>query len=153
MLDERCYTAWCGLCYENRRGRQYHKGHRWASLLRPKEGHSMATYVQRVTGAPGSAASGDPVLLAGGLLESAPALMEYLTLTAWDDAKPRKTATLLLFVEEGQWKGCLNDRDAGRSLWVTGGSVEGVVATLEARLASGGGEWRRSYGKGPPKKG
>lgn len=72
-----------------------------------------------------------------------PALWEYLTLEAWEDGRPRETSTLLLMVEEGLWKACLNDRAQDRSLWVSGHSIDACVASLDDRLTSDSGEWRR----------
>jgi hypothetical protein len=71
-----------------------------------------------------------------------PALAEYLEVDAWEDGRPRQTSTLLLFLEDGVVKACLNDRDADRALWVSGGSVAGVLESLEAALSGGTGEWR-----------
>jgi hypothetical protein len=39
---------------------------------------------------------------------------------------------------------CLSDRDTGRLAWASGGTVFGAVSTLEAALASGNVEWRKS---------
>ena len=71
-----------------------------------------------------------------------PALAEYLEVDSWDDGKTRLTSTLLVFVEDGSVKGCLNDREADRALWVTAGSIQGVIEALEAALAAGTGDWR-----------
>lgn len=72
-----------------------------------------------------------------------PALQEYLTETKYPDGGERKTSTLMLFVDAGEWKGCLRDRDTSRTLWVTAGSLPELLTTLEATLASGGGDWRQ----------
>ncbi len=77
---------------------------------------------------------------------SYPALHEYLTLDHWDDGTPRRTSTLLTFCEEGQWKACLNDREAERSAWVSAEVFEDVLLALDRRLADGTVEWRRSTG-------
>jgi len=73
-----------------------------------------------------------------------PALWEYLTLEAFDDGTKRQTATVCLFVEDGFVKIALQDRQEGRSLWVSSPSPEGGFDALEAHLAQGTGEWRRS---------
>jgi hypothetical protein len=71
-----------------------------------------------------------------------PALSEYLETDEWENGDARSTSTLLLFCDGGGFKACLNDRDANRSLWVTGVSFLDVLEALEGLLASGGGEWR-----------
>lgn len=76
--------------------------------------------------------------------KSFPALFEYLTSDAWEDGKPRQRATLLLLIEDGSLKGCLNDRALERSLWATGASVGGVLLALERAVQSDSAEWRRS---------
>jgi len=76
-----------------------------------------------------------------------PALTEYLVATAWEDGEERTPATLLLLTEVGLWKGCLHDRDEGRSLWRSGRTEEAVLTALESALASGEADWRRDSGK------
>jgi len=74
-----------------------------------------------------------------------PALAEWLETDLWPDGSARKTSTLLVFVEGGAVKGCLNDRDGCQSLWASSGSIQGLLEALEGALASGEGEWRESY--------
>ena len=81
-------------------------------------------------------------VVGGTFAEEYPLLSEYLVDPAWEDGKERETATLLLLVDAGQLKGCLNDRALGRSCWVTGGSVEAVLASLELGLLEGDLPWR-----------
>jgi len=76
-----------------------------------------------------------------------PALWEYLTLHRWEDGRDRRTSTLLLFVDQGSVKVCLNDRDAEASLWVAGRGLEEVLEALETTLRSGSGEWRPNIQK------
>lgn len=75
------------------------------------------------------------------------ALYEYLTCAEWEDGSLRESSTLLCFVEDGRWKVCLNDRAASRSCWASGDSLLGALASLDAALASGAPEWRRSEGR------
>lgn len=84
-----------------------------------------------------------------------PALNEYLTLTSYPDGGQRQTATVLLFCEDGVWKGCLRDRDTSRSLWVTSGSPSEVLDDLEATLKTDTAEWRKDkpFHSGPKKGG
>lgn len=83
------------------------------------------------------------------------ALTEYLTAATWEDGTARMPSTLLIFAEDGYYKGCLNDRDASRSLWVAGASIPDVLEALEGHLRAGTGEWRSSgqfKGKKPHKR-
>lgn len=73
-----------------------------------------------------------------------PALVEYMAAVAYPDGSARRTATLMLLVDPDGLKGCLNDRQEGRSLWVTSDTVEGVFAALEAGLTSPRPNWRKS---------
>jgi hypothetical protein len=50
--------------------------------------------------------------------------------------------TLLLFVEAGRLKGCLNDRDMARSVFVSAESLEGLLDAMETGLADETLEWR-----------
>jgi len=77
-----------------------------------------------------------------------PALTEWLSADTYPEGGARETSTLLFFVEGGQWKGCLNDRDQKRGLWSSGASLDDVLEAIEACLQSGGGEWRQSGPRG-----
>jgi len=78
----------------------------------------------------------------GPVVRQFPAILEFLTATAWAPGEPRKPGTLTLFTDEGCWKGSLNDKDAERSAFVTGDSPEGVLASLERGLADDTLSWR-----------
>lgn len=71
-----------------------------------------------------------------------PRLVEYLEEVKWDDGSKRETSTLMLLVEDGWLKACLNDRAMGCSLWVTADTVEAALDALEGHLERGDGEWR-----------
>lgn len=73
-----------------------------------------------------------------------PALLEYLVEDRWEDGSARERATLLLFVEDGWWKACLNDRASQRALWASASTLQGVLGTLEECLQQGTGEWRKN---------
>jgi len=79
------------------------------------------------------------------------ALHEYLTMTAWEDGSERVTSTISLFVDQGQWKARLNDRDGGQVAFV---SAEGFIALLEAletALRDGTLDWREDRFSAKPK--
>lgn len=73
-----------------------------------------------------------------------PALSEWLSAQQYPDGAARETSTLLVFIEGGTYKGCVNDRDNARGLWAACGSFEGLLETLEGHLQAGTGEWRQS---------
>ena len=71
-----------------------------------------------------------------------PQLIEYLNAAAWDDGSPRETSTLMLLIEDGWLKVCLNDRAVGRSLWQSADTLMDALDALEDHLVAGTGEWR-----------
>jgi hypothetical protein len=64
-------------------------------------------------------------------------------LTAWEDGGPRKPGTVLLFAEEGRWKCCLLDKDAGTIAFLTAGTHAELLKTVEKQLEAGTVEWRK----------
>jgi hypothetical protein len=76
-------------------------------------------------------------------MKAFPTLHAYLADTTWETGEERETATLTLFVEEGVFKACLNDRASGRSAWVSGHAFQALLKTLEAGLATDEIVWRR----------
>jgi hypothetical protein len=79
-----------------------------------------------------------------GLLSDAPTLWEFLSVTAVD-GKSRQTSTLSLWVSDGAVTLCLNERDAGLSLYAGGDTLEGAIRCLEGKLNSDAPEWRKGY--------
>lgn len=71
-----------------------------------------------------------------------PLLFEYLTSTVWGDGSSRESSTLTLFVEEGRWKCCLNDRARQRSAFIAGRGLGGLLADLEEGLQEDDLDWR-----------
>lgn len=78
------------------------------------------------------------------LLRSKPLLMEHLSCAQWEEGGTRKTSTLLLFVDAGTLKACLNDRSVGRAAFVSANSLRGLLDALEAGLMEDALEWRSS---------
>lgn len=72
-----------------------------------------------------------------------PVLADYLTLTGMN-GKDRKTATMLVFCEDGRWKACLNDRETCYYAFVSADSFTGLLEAVETGLKSGGHDWRQS---------
>lgn len=85
------------------------------------------------------------------LQERCPVLFDYLTSLAYEDGTQRQTASLIAFVEEGQFKVCLNDRDTDRVLFVSGDTLQETLDVLEAVINDDRPPWRESKGaKGRP---
>lgn len=74
-------------------------------------------------------------------------LVAHLIETEWDDGEARQTSTLLLFAEEGRWKGMINDRDAGAVAFVSGDCLRAVLASIEKGLDGGNLDWRPTKSK------
>lgn len=139
----RCRVSNCPLCYANVRGRAAYKGHRayYPAEKRPQE-IDMAI-VKKVT--PKADVDREMVIDDGCNWPSEfPGLWEYLTLTKFPDGAPRQTATLMVTMDDGTFKGCLNDRANGRSAWVSSRSPTGLLHVLEARLQEDSLEWRKN---------
>lgn len=67
--------------------------------------------------------------------------MEWLTLVM-DEQGPRRTATVLFFAEDGEFKACVHDREGERSLFRSASTVVELLEALEKTLARGGSDWR-----------
>lgn len=81
-----------------------------------------------------------------------PAITEFMTLRKGDDGKVRKTASLLVFCEDGLWKCCLSEREEELTLWASSDTLAGLLEALEATLQAPAPQWRTSSGKRKPKK-
>lgn len=75
-----------------------------------------------------------------------PTLLEYLTAVRYDDGAVRQTSTLLLFIDAGALKCCINDRDNNRSAFVTATDIMGILFNLEDGLANNTLDWRGKRG-------
>jgi len=85
------------------------------------------------------------------LLSKHPLIWEFLCCTKWDDGSDRMPGTISMFAEDGQLKVALNDRSMERSLYVSGVSLDAILASLERKLADGSDhDWRawKKPGKG-----
>jgi len=71
-----------------------------------------------------------------------PAMAEFMMGDEGTPPEDGKTATLLLFVEEGLFKVCLNDRAQDVSGWASGATFDQVLASLESALQDGTLAWR-----------
>jgi len=85
-----------------------------------------------------------------GVLSAYPTLWEYLSATKYDTEPPtpRQTSTLLLFVQDGQLKFCLRDRQEQRCLWIAALTLEDGLDALEEDLNSPLAVWRADRASG-----
>lgn len=101
----------------------------------------MAKFLERAKGGDGNGKPA-PVPSTCALMSKYAALTEFLVLSEWEDGSGRETGTLLLCVDAGCVKAWLNDRDGGRSAWLSSGSLTGLLDALESGLRDGDLEWR-----------
>ena len=100
----------------------------------------MSVLKKREVKSSSSGAAGSPE--ADQLSSALTGLWEMLCSTRYPDGSPRASSTLLVFVESGQVKACLNDRDQGMSAWVTASSLWGALAALESGIQGDSLDWR-----------
>lgn len=77
-----------------------------------------------------------------------PTVHDWLTMVVDDRGVKRQTSSLSVFMDDGTFKAVLNDKDASRSLFVSGRTLWAALDSLEAHLVAGTGEWRKSQWKG-----
>lgn len=147
-----CRFSWCGLCYENLRGRSNHKGHRGYRAERKRE-KIVALDASKRRVRPGPGAPSDVGLDRDDVIgNSREILFDFLVERVWSDGRPRQTASLLIFVDEGQWKACLNDRDSGSVAFVSSSSVGGLLDAISDGLRGDSLDWRRGRDQGKRRK-
>jgi len=85
--------------------------------------------------------------------KSYPTLAAYLTQTKYVTGEHRVTSTILIFIENGVLRLCLNDRDNNRSVFFTGETVEACLISAENAILAGTADWRTksSYRNGDQK--
>ena len=81
-----------------------------------------------------------------------PALCEFLTLSSWEGGEIRETGTLLVCWGDGQFKAWINDRDSGRTAWLSGSTISELLDLVEERLRGDTLEWRAAGGSNGKKK-
>lgn len=143
-------SDWCPLCYSNVRGRSNYRGHRgyrpFVSIY-----HSETTAMLRKPSGPVSGSTAPADTLSPGVMSCWPLLWEFLITPSYDDGSRRQLPTLMLFLHDGRLTGALNDRDNGRSVFVSGISPNDVLDALEMGLKDDSLVWRPN-GKAPQRK-
>jgi hypothetical protein len=140
-MSETC-QGWCGLCYENVRGRSSHKHHRGYRPPRRQKPERMHVFTLTKRTPPPDKLGGI-VAGGGGPDDRWPALSEMVCASRWPDGTARLTSSVSLFVFDGVVKGVLNDKDSGLAAWVSGDALESVLDALERGLQEDSLDWRR----------
>lgn len=81
-----------------------------------------------------------------------PNLEEFLRESRWSDGSRRDTGSMLIFLDDGRWKGMLRDRDARMVAFVSAVSFDNVLAALEQGLVDDSLDWRADKAVGNRKK-
>jgi hypothetical protein len=136
----KCQT-WCGACYEGLKGRATRRGHCGWRPLRRTYAMSLQRPAERV-GSAGVGSGGQASAEEGAFGSTFPLLFEHLTAAAWADGSTRETSSLTVFVEEGRWKACFNERALNKVCFVSGRSFMDLLSCLEAGLQEDDLDWR-----------
>jgi hypothetical protein len=73
-----------------------------------------------------------------------PVLFAFMTVLE-EEGAAREPSSLVIFTEDGAWKGCLSEKNAGVQLWRTADSFQKLLQALEKALASGQADWRKRF--------
>lgn len=92
-------------------------------------------------------AGGDRVARVGTFEKQYPSIVEFLASERWDDGSTRTRGTILLMVEGGASKCCLNDREQGRYCFISGAVMEDVLIAAELAIETDVADWRPSREK------
>ena len=144
------FVGFCPLCYEGAKGRRYWRGHFGYRSPRPVRQLEVTQVKKPISAVPNSNPLADDGFLAKERTRW-PSLVEYLSQTKWDDGSPRETSTLMLLVEDGMLKACINDRALGRSLWVAADELNVALDAWRVTWRAGrgiGGSASRSVRRG-----
>ena len=139
----RC-VGWCWRCYEGLRGRRFYRGHFGPGPSIAVTSEDVDMMIRRglasSTGPGGGGAYPAGESLAGDL----PGLLEFLCVEQWDPQTPRTTGTVLIFVEAGQLKACLSDRDAAMVTFCTAPDLLSLLQVCNGVVLGGAADWRRT---------
>ncbi len=86
------------------------------------------------------------------LVTKCPFLHELMTALVGPDDKPRQPCSVVIFAEDGVWKGCLSEKNLDMNLWASSDSLVGVLEALEHRLNADVIEWRAKPGQATRRK-
>lgn len=137
----------CLLCYSNVRCRSNYKGHKgYRACKGSNECEDVMAKFLKKPASQQRVDHGDCVAAQMSSIDcEIPALVEFLSLGRWEDGKPRKTGTLLIFAEDGLWKACVADRDGNQVAFVSSDSFKGILDEVNDKILQGELEWRKRY--------
>jgi len=132
--------------YLRGRGRRYPAAVPARLFVGPAALDERAWMMGLISAALGSAATDAKGAVASDatLEKACPTLHAFMTAVE-EDGKPRSPSSLVVFTEDGVWKGCLSEKDAGLQLWRTGDTLQKLLGALEKALAAGNADWRKRY--------
>jgi len=135
--------SWCPWCYENRKQRANHKGHRYY-VSRPLR---VVTYQEYQLKRPSQASrpkKGEFVCPDSGFQSTYPLLAAGMCDPWWDDGKPRKPWTLKISMNDECVLLCLSDPDSKLVAFTTATELIEGLASIEKALEGEGVSWRKS---------
>lgn len=151
--DEGKYLGTCLYCYAGVRGRATYRGHSGYRAPR-KAPYSEEGTMKRPIGVDVAVAGAVSIPEGGSLLKGCSPLWEFLAHVAWDDGVPRQPGTILFTTEDGIWKAWLHDREgAGRSVWVSAASWDGVLKAAAKAVDDAATPWRRDKAQAAKRRG
>jgi len=71
-----------------------------------------------------------------------PNLAAFLSQTTYEDNTTRQTGTMIIFIQDGQLKMCLSDRDNQRNAFITSPTLQLLFDVVELGLGDGNLDWR-----------
>ncbi len=86
------------------------------------------------------------------LAKRCPFLFALMTELLDDADKARQPCSVVIFAEDGLWKGCLSEKNLDMNLWASADSLVGVLEALELRLNADVIEWRSKPGQSKGRK-
>lgn len=99
------------------------------------------SFIKKVPASSGKSGAAPRVEAPKGL-EKLEALLEFLTLTCYDDGSAREPGTISIFYGDGVWKASINDRDQERTAYVTATHPRELAGILEGGLREDRLDWR-----------
>lgn len=138
-----CHDGTCPYCYENRKQRANHKGHRYFVSTHYRVVTHEEMQMKRPSQAPGPK-KGTFVCPDSAFLSNYPELARGMCDCWWDDGKAREPWTLKLSFRDDGVMIAINDKDNKLVCFTSAdGVTEGFMA-IEAALTTGGLSWRKS---------